>query len=414
MLGAVATGKTEIRGLLEGEDVFATGRALTALGADISRSGKVWRVRGAGVGGLDAPEQVLDMGNSGTGARLLIGLLATHDFSSVITGDASLVKRPMGRVMAPLRLMGADFDARLGDRLPLTVRGAPLPAPIDYTLPVASAQVKSAVLLAGLNTAGHTTVIEPSPTRDHTERMLRHFGATLDIGDHDGVRRVTVAGYPELSGQQVTVPADPSSAAFPLVAALLRSGSRVTLTDVGVNPLRAGLFETLREMGADLVFENEREVAGEPVTNITATASALRGITVPASRAPSMIDEYPILAIAAACAEGDSRFEGVGELRVKESDRLAAVEAGLRLCGVETDSGEDWLAIQGCDGPPPGPPLDGAITTHLDHRIAMSFLVMGLAARQPVTIDDSAMIDTSYPGFSAQLAEIGGQLVAPH
>jgi 3-phosphoshikimate 1-carboxyvinyltransferase len=410
MLGAIATGETEIRGLLEGEDVVATGRALIALGADVSRSGDVWRVRGAGVGGLVAPEQVLDMGNSGTGARLLMGLLASHEFNSVITGDASLVKRPMGRVMAPLRLMGADFDARDGDRLPLTVRGAPLPVPIEYVLPVASAQVKSAVLLAGLNTAGRTTVVEPAPTRDHTERMLRHFGARIDVQDTAEGRRVTVDGYAELSGQQVQVPADPSSAAFPLVAALLTAGSAVTLTGVGLNPLRAGLFETLCEMGADLAFDNQQDVAGEPVADITATASALTGVTVPAVRAPSMIDEFPILAVAAACAIGDSRFEGVGELRVKESDRLAAVEAGLRLCGVETESGDDWLAIQGCGGPPPGPAPDAAVATHLDHRIAMSFVIMGLAAQKPVTIDDAAMIDTSYPGFVAQMSELGASL----
>ncbi len=410
MLGAISTGKTEIHGLLEGEDVIATGRALTMLGADISRSGAVWRVRGAGVGGLAAPEQVLDMGNSGTAARLLMGVLASHNFSSVITGDASLNRRPMGRVMTPLRQMGADFDARDGDRLPLTVRGAPLPVPIDYRLPVASAQVKSAILLAGLNTAGQTTVTEPSPTRDHTERMLRHFGADVAVADDADGRHVTVTGYPELTGQQVQVPSDPSSAAFPLVAALLVPGSEVTVTGVGLNPLRAGLYDALREMGADLSIENQRDVAGEPIADITAKAGNLQGVTAQAVRAPAMIDEYPILAVAAACALGETRFEGVGELRVKESDRLAAVEAGLRLCGVETDSGEDWLTIQGCAGPPPGPAPGAAVATHMDHRIAMSFLILGMAARQPVTIDDSAMIDTSFPGFAAQMAEIGAGL----
>ena len=412
MLGAIATGTTEIHGLLAGEDVTATGRALTCLGADISRAGDVWRVRGVGVGGLAPPEQVLDMGNSGTGARLMMGLLASHRFISMITGDASLNRRPMGRVMAPLRLMGADFEARDGDRLPLTVRGAPLPVPIEYELPVASAQVKSAVLLAGLNTAGETSVIEPQPTRDHTERMLRHFGGAVDVADTDAGRRVTVAGYQELEGQQVQVPADPSSAAFPLVAALLVPGSEVTVTDVGLNPLRAGLYETLREMGADLSLENERDLAGEPVADITARAGGLTGVTVPAARAPAMIDEFPVLAVAAAAATGETRFEGVGELRVKESDRLAAVEAGLRLAGVETESGEDWLAIRGAGGPPPGPDPGAAVATHMDHRIAMSFLVMGLAAARPVTIDDSAMIDTSYPGFAAQMTALGATLDA--
>lgn len=414
MLGAIASGETEIHGLLDGEDVIATGRALAHLGADISRlsssAGDVWRVRGAGVGGLAAPDQVLDMGNSGTAARLLMGLLATHHFTSMVTGDASLNKRPMGRVMAPLRLMGADFEARDGDRLPLTVRGAPLPVPIEYAPPVASAQVKSAVLLAGLNTAGETTVVEPQPTRDHTERMLRHFGGAVQVQDSDAGRRVTVTGYAELTGQRVQVPADPSSAAFPLVAALLAPGSAVTVTGVGLNPLRAGLYETLGEMGADFALENQRDLAGEPVADITARACGLTGVIVPAVRAPSMIDEYPVLAVAAAAASGETRFEGVGELRVKESDRLAAVEAGLRLCGVATESGDDWLVIQGCAGPPPGPEPGAAVATHMDHRIAMSFLVMGLAARRAVTIDDSAMIDTSYPGFAAQMAEIGAAL----
>lgn len=410
LLGALATGETRITGLLEGEDVHATAAALRALGTDIEAADGVWRVRGAGVGGLDAPAQVLDMGNSGTGARLMMGVLASHDFLCHITGDASLTARPMGRVITPLSQMGADIRAREGGRLPLTIQGAEFPIPITYELPVASAQVKSAILLAGLNTAGETTVIEPSPTRDHTERMLQRFGASLDIAQEGAGKRITLQGYPELAGQELAVPADPSSAAFALVAGLIVPGSEVTVTDLCLNPLRTGLLDCLREMGAEIEVTNARDEAGEPAGDVTARASGLKGIVVPAVRAPSMIDEYPILAAAAACASGTSRFEGVGELRVKESDRLAAVVDGLRRCGVAVESGEDWMEIEGCAGPPPGLAGDAPVETYLDHRIAMSFLVLGLASQKAVTVDDGAMIATSYPAFGDQMAALGAEI----
>jgi 3-phosphoshikimate 1-carboxyvinyltransferase len=418
MLGAIAVGETVIDGLLEGEDVRATAAALRAMGAEIETKDGRWHVWGRGVGGLAEPAQVLDMGNSGTAARLLLGLLATHGLTATLTGDASLVQRPMGRVIEPLMRMGATFTSRDG-KLPVTVQGAGVsaagPIPIAYTPPVASAQVKSAILLAGLNTPGETSVLEPRPTRDHTERMLRHFGAAIRIEDSAEGRRATLSGEPELTGRTVTVPGDPSSAAFPLVAALLVPGSAVTVTGVGLNPLRAGLFDALRDMGADLTVANEREIAGEPVGDLTARHGPLTGITVPAERAPSMIDEYPVLAMAAACAKGVTRFEGVGELRVKESDRIDAVAAGLRMCGVDVETGPDWMVVHGLGGPPPGPPADqekdgAAIETHLDHRIAMSFLVLGLAAKRPVTVDDAAPIETSFPHFADLMRGLGASL----
>lgn len=422
MLGGLAVGETPIRGLLAGEDVLATAAAMELLGANVTRdaAGTITAIGGSGVGALVEPASALDMGNSGTGARLIMGLIASHPVTAVITGDASLSKRPMNRVIAPLEEMGAAVDARDGGRLPLTIRGAPAAAggalPIEYTLPVASAQVKSAVLLAALNTPGETTVVEPAPTRDHTERMLRHFGVDVQVEDTKDGRRITVTGQPELvglahNGGRIDVPGDPSSAAFPLVAALLVPGSEVTLTGVGLNPLRTGLLVTLREMGAGIAETNPRDQAGEPVADLAVKAAPLTGVTVPADRAPSMIDEFPILAVAAACATGTTRFEGVGELRVKESDRLAAVEAGLQACGVATRSGEDWLEIDGCSGSPQGMENDApSIATHLDHRIAMSFLVMGLACEHPVTIDDGAMIDTSFPGFAALMQGLGAEI----
>lgn len=414
MLGALAVGETTISGLLEGEDVLRTAAAMRALGAriDEGQAAKdgIWRIRGRGIGGLAEPGDVLDMGNAGTGARLLMGLLASHRLTAFLTGDASLRGRPMGRVAAPLRLMGAEIVSRGGDRLPLAVIGTAEPMPITYRLPVPSAQVKSAVLLAGLNTPGETTVIEPEPTRDHTELMLRHFGASLRVEALAEGRAVTLIGQPELTGQAIRVPADPSSAAFPLVAALLCPGSRLRLPGVGMNPHRIGLIDTLRDMGADIVAENPRTEAGEPVADLIVGASELTGVEVPAARAPSMIDEYPILAVAAACARGRTVMRGLAELRVKESDRLAAVAGGLAACGVVVEAGPDSLIVEGSGSPPPG---GAVIPSGLDHRIAMAFLVLGMAASAPVGVDDAAPIETSFPGFAALMNGIGARIAAP-
>jgi len=409
MLGALAVGETRISGLLEGEDVLATAAAVNAMGARAERTGDgAWRVVGRGVGGLAEPEHVIDMGNAGTGVRLMMGVVAGHDMTATFTGDASLCRRPMGRVTKPLEMMGAKFTGREGGLLPMTVRGAAEPLPIEYELPVASAQVKSAVLLAGLNAPGVTTVIEPQPTRDHTENMLRWFGAEVAVQDTARGRRVSLIGRPELTARDVAVPADVSSAAFPLVAALVVPGSEVTLVDVGLNPLRAGLVTTLGEMGAAIEVLNRREEAGEPVADLRVTAHALKGVTVPAERAPSMIDEYPILAVAAALAEGETRMEGLKELRVKESDRLAAVARGLAAAGVEVEEGPDWLVVRGSGG---RPPKGGCtVTVDLDHRIAMAFLVLGLVSENPVAIDDGAAMATSFPGFVAVMNGLGADI----
>jgi 3-phosphoshikimate 1-carboxyvinyltransferase len=406
MLGALAVGQTEISGLLEGQDVLATAAALNALGAHATRvdDGR-WTMDGVGIGGLAEPDDVLDLGNAGTAARLLLGILATHPITAFVTGDASLRRRPMGRVVDPLSRFGARFVTREGARLPLVVSGASDPVPISYRLPVPSAQVKSSVLLAGLNTPGATTVIEPQPTRDHTERMLRHFGAAVECEPAEGGgKRVTVEGYPELTAAPIAVPGDPSSAAFLLIAALIVPGSEVTIEGVGVNPLRCGLFECLREMGADIVLLNERDEGGEPVADLRARAGTLTGADIPAERAPRMIDEYPILAVAAACARGRTVMRGLAELRVKESDRLSAIAAGLSSCGVDVAVDGDTLTIDGDGGPPAGGAL---IETQLDHRIAMAFLVLGLATGLPVRIDDAAPIATSFPGFVALMTELG-------
>jgi 3-phosphoshikimate 1-carboxyvinyltransferase len=408
MIGALAVGETVIDGLLEGEDVLRTAAAMRALGALAARGADgCWRVQGRGIGGLAEPDDVLDMGNAGTGARLLMGLLASHPLTACLTGDASLRRRPMARVTAPLAQIGASFMGRAGGRLPLAIRGTADPLPIEYRLPVPSAQVKSAILLAGLNTPGITTVIEPEPTRDHTELMLRHFGASLTVAVSPEGRRVSLAGQPELVARAVSVPADPSSAAFPLVAALIRPGSAVRLPGVGLNPHRTGLIATLREMGADIAIRDQRLQAGEPVGDLEVAAGRLAGIEVPAERAPSMIDEYPILAVAAALAEGTTVMRGLAELRVKESDRLAAVAAGLAACGVAVEAGSDSLAVTGTGRPPRG---GATIATGLDHRIAMAFLVLGLAAEQPVTIDDAAPIETSFPGFVALMNGLGAAI----
>lgn len=409
MFGGIAKGTTHVRGLLEGEDVLSTVAALRAMGAEIYKDeGGVWHVTGTGLENLRAPTAALDMGNSGTSTRLLMGLVAGRPFSTKFTGDASLSKRPMGRVITPLSQMGARFDSTDG-KLPLTVHGAANPMPITYELPVASAQVKSAILLAGLSAAGVTTVIEKIPTRDHSESMLRGFGARIDVTKRaDGADIIALHGKPNLHAQDITVPADPSSAAFPLVAALLCPGSRLMLRGVCLNPRRAGLIEVLIKMGADIRFANRRSEGGEPVADLLVSASDLNAVDVPPEHAPSMIDEYPILSIAAACARGTTRMRGLGELRVKESDRLALTAQGLAQCGVKVEIEGDNLIVHGTGQPPRG---GATITTALDHRIAMSFLVLGLTSAEPIAIDDSAMIATSFPNFVSMMRGMGAQIL---
>jgi len=406
MFGALAVGRTEITGLLEGEDVLATAAALRAMGAGAERQADGrWLVDGVGLGGLGEPDDVIDLGNSGTSARLLLGILATHPFTAFVTGDASLRRRPMGRVIEPLSHFGAQFRSREGGRLPLAVTGAAHPVPLEYRLPVPSAQVKSAVLLAGLNTPGLTTVIEKEPTRDHTERMLRHFGARVTVEPQpDGTRRITVEGQPELIAAPIIVPGDPSSAAFPLAAALIVPGSEIVIENVGLNPSRTGLLASLAEMGADIELLNRREAGGEPVADLRVRAGELRGAEIPAERAPSMIDEYPVLAVAAACARGRTLMRGLAELRVKESDRLTGIAEGLGACGASVRVEGDDLVVEGNGTLPRGGAL---IATRLDHRIAMAFLVLGLAAREPVGIDDSRPIATSFPDFVPLMTRLG-------
>ena len=409
MLSALAVGTSNISGLLEGEDVLATAAAMRAMGAHIERNGEgSWTVHGVGVGGLMQPSGALDMGNSGTSTRLLMGLVASHRLTATFIGDASLSKRPMGRVIDPLSQMGAEFSASPGGMLPLMVRGLVPAIPISYRLPVASAQVKSAVLLAGLNIAGITEVIEPVPTRDHSERMLRGFGAdlTVDVGA-DGVRHIRLIGEAELKPQQIEVPGDPSSAAFFVVAALITPGSEVTVTHVGMNPTRTGIYKMLRAMGADLTFSNEREVGGEPVADITARHSVLRGIEVPPEVAPSMIDEFPVFFVAASMAQGRTTTSGLDELRVKESDRLALMATGLRAIGAQVEEHEDGLIITGSGGEP----LEGGatVTSALDHRIAMSFAVAGQNCYHAVTVDDVSPIATSFPTFEDILKNLQAQ-----
>lgn len=410
MLGAITIGETIISGLLEGEDVLATAAAMKAMGAKIDKGGDgLWRVFGVGVGGLKQPDTPLDMGNSGTSTRLLMGLLAGHPIHVTLTGDASLTKRPMKRVMAPLEQMGATFDATGGDRLPLTVHGSAEIMPISYTLPVASAQVKSAILLAGLSAPGTTIVIEPHPTRDHTENMLRHFGVEITSeGQEDGSVVIKMNGQQELQPGAIDVPGDPSSAAFPAVAALLVDGSDITLSHIGMNERRRALYDTLIDMGADIEILNLRMEGGEPVANLRVRGGkTLQGINVPESRVPSMIDEFPVLAMAAACAQGTTRMAGLAELRVKESDRLLMVAKGLEACGVKLEMGEDWLAVHGTGHPPKG---GATIETALDHRIAMSFLVLGCATEQPVTVDDGTPIATSFPDFVVLMNDLGADI----
>lgn len=404
MLGALAVGETRVTGLLEGEDVLATAAAMRAMGAQVEKQGDEWRVHGVGVGGLLQPEQALDMGNSGTSTRLLMGLVASHGITATFIGDASLSKRPMGRVIDPLSLMGASFEASTGGTLPLMVRGAHPAVPIEYRLPVASAQVKSAVMLAGLNTPGITTVIEPVLTRDHSERMLRGFGADVTVEEVGGERIIRVRGEADLRPQTIEVPGDPSSAAFFVVAALLVEGSDLVIENVGLNPTRAGLFQVLRQMGGQIEELDRREVGGEPVADLRVRHSLLRGIEVDPAIAPSMIDEFPVLFVAAALAQGTTRTSGLEELRVKESDRLSAMAAALSLAGARVEESEDGLTIRGTGGEPlRGTDEADQVTTHLDHRIAMSMAVAGLASRGGVAIDDTGPIATSFPNFMTLL-----------
>jgi 3-phosphoshikimate 1-carboxyvinyltransferase len=410
ILGALAVGETRVTGLLEGQDVLDTARAMRAFGAEVTRHGPgEWSVHGVGVGGFREPADVIDCGNSGTGVRLIMGAMATSALTATFTGDASLRKRPMGRVTDPLALFGTRSYGRQGGRLPMTVVGASNPVPVRYALPVASAQVKSAILLAGLNAPGETVVIEREPTRDHSERMLAGFGAALHVEKTAEGHVITLTGRPELRPQAVAVPRDPSSAAFPVCAALLVPGSDIRVPGVSQNLTRNGLYRTLVEMGADIAFENPREEGGEPVADLRVRFTGnLKGIEVPPDRAPSMIDEYPVLSVVAAFATGTTVMRGVRELRVKESDRIAAMAAGLRANGVTVEADEDTMTVHGlgADGVPGG----ATCATHLDHRIAMSFLVMGMAARNPVTVDDASPIATSFPVFGPLMRALGAVL----
>jgi 3-phosphoshikimate 1-carboxyvinyltransferase len=410
ILGAMAVGNTKIHGLLEGRDVMDTAKAMRAFGATVTDHGDAhWTVQGVGVGGFCEPEDVIDCGNSGTGVRLIIGAMATHAITATFTGDASLNGRPMARVTDPIALFGATAHGRTGGRLPMTIIGAKDPVPVQYRVPMPSAQVKSAVLLAGLNAPGETVVIEKEATRDHTERMLKGFGADIKVEDTDEGRVITLKGYPELAPQTIVVPRDPSSAAFPVCAALICAGSDVLVPNIGLNPTRAGLFATLRDMGANLTYENERIEGGEPVADLRARFSPdMKGIKVPSERAASMIDEYPVLSVVASFAQGQTVMRGVKELRVKESDRIDAMATGLRANGMSVEDGEDWWIVdgRGISDVPGG----GHCETHLDHRIAMSFMILGMGSNKPVRIDDGGPIVTSFPIFEDLMAQLGASI----
>ncbi|MFN3955376.1 MAG: 3-phosphoshikimate 1-carboxyvinyltransferase [Pararhodobacter sp.] len=410
ILGALSVGETRITGLLEGQDVLDTAAAMRAFGARVTRHGPgEWSVQGVGVGGFAEPAQVIDCGNSGTGVRLIMGAMATTPIAATFTGDASLNKRPMGRVTEPLALFGTQAVGRAGGRLPMTLVGAAEPVPVRYTLPMPSAQVKSAVLLAGLNAPGQTVVIEPEATRDHTERMLRGFGAEITVEQAPEGRVITLTGQPELHAQAVAVPRDPSSAAFAVCAALIVPGSEITVPGVSQNPTRNGLFTTLVEMGADIAFENPREEGGEPVADLRVRYSpALKGVETPPERAASMIDEFPVLSVVAACAAGRTVMRGVREMRVKESDRIDAMARGLEACGLRIEEDEDTLIVHGAG--PDGVAGGAVVESRLDHRIAMSFLVLGLVARGPVTVDDGGPIATSFPVFEPLMAGLGASI----
>ena len=409
ILGALSVGETRIEGLLEGDDVLSTGKAMRAFGAEVvNNGGGAWSVYGVGVGGFAEPDCIIDCGNSGTSARLIMGAMATSPISATFVGDSSLNKRPMGRVTDPLALFGAQAHGRSGGRLPLTITGADEPVPVLYEVPMPSAQVKSAILFAGLNAPGQTVVIEKEATRDHTERMLTGFGAELSVEDTEKGRVITLMGQPELRPQHITIPRDPSSAAFPVCAALIVEGSDVLVPNIGLNPTRAGVFYTLQEMGADLTFENMREEGGEPVADLRAKYSPnMQGIEVPPERAASMIDEYPILSVVASFAHGVTRMHGVGELRVKESDRIEAMATGLREAGVTVEDGPDWWHVHGLEGAVPG---GNTAATHLDHRIAMSFLILGLGAENGMSIDDGVPVATSFPIFETLMADLGASI----
>lgn len=412
MFGAMATGETVISGLLEGEDVLATGRAMAQLGAKVEKRGAYWHVNGVGVGGFLEPDEPLDFGNAGTGVRLAMGLVGTYNFVSRYTGDASLCSRPMGRVLNPLKSIGVEVLEEHDGKLPIALRGPSMPVPITYHTPVASAQVKSCIMLAGLIIPGVTTVIEDVFTRDHTEKMLTGFGANVQVTTAaNGQRTIEVEGMPNLRGQEVQVPGDPSSAAFPMVAALIVPGSDIIIENVLMNPTRTGLLTTLQEMGGNIEVLNARVSGGEDIADIRVRYSELKGVSVPAERAASMIDEYPVLAVAASFAEGATHMPGIEELRVKESDRLSAVADGLKANGVECIEGEDFLTVEGGAGKVKG---GGRVATHLDHRIAMCFLVMGLASKEAVSIDDSNMIATSFPTFVPEMTRLGANFMAPN
>lgn len=410
ILGAMCVGETVVTGLLEGEDVLDTAKAMRSFGADVTRDADgTWRVRGVGVGGFAEPDHVIDCGNSGTGVRLIMGAMATCPIVATFTGDASLNKRPMARVTDPLALFGTVSVGRSGGRLPMTIVGAVDPVPVRYVVPVPSAQVKSAVLLAGLNAPGQTVVIEQEATRDHTERMLAGFGAEITTEVTEGGRVITLTGQPELQAQTIVVPRDPSSAAFPVCAAIIVPGSDILVPNIGLNDTRAGLFTTLREMGADLTYENPREEGGEPVADLRARFSPdLHGVEVPPARAASMIDEYPVLSVVAAFAKGDTVMRGVKELRVKESDRIDAMATGLRAGGVSVEDGPDWWIVKGLGH---GNVAGGQVAvSHLDHRIAMSFMVMGMATQNPVSVDDGGPIATSFPIFEGLMGDLGADI----
>ena len=411
MFGGLAIGETIVHGLLEGEDVIHTADAMRAMGADIKCDDGIWYCHGVGIGGLQEPEETLEMGNSGTSTRLLMGLVGGHNITATFSGDASLNKRPMGRVITPLEMMGVKVLARENGRLPLTITGAEDTLPIEYELPVASAQVKSCVMLAGLSAMGETSIIEKTPTRDHTENMLRAFGVPVTVEDlTDGAQKITVTGQQDLKGTTVHVPSDPSSAAFPTVAALIVQGSEIEMKNILMNDRRNGIYTTLIEMGADIEFKNKRVEAGEDVADLIVRGTgSLKGIDVPASRVPSMIDEFPILAVAASLANGTTTMTGLEELRVKESDRLLMMYEGLKACGVDLEMGEDWLTIHGTGNAPKG---GAEVKTALDHRIAMSFMILGMATQEAVTIDDVAPIKTSFPNFIDLMKDLGGSMMA--
>jgi len=410
IFGLLAHGQTTVSGMLESEDVMNSLHAAGALGAHVQRDGDLWIIKGAGNGALLEPEKPLDFGNSGTGCRLFMGMLGTYDFPTTFNGDASLSSRPMNRILDPLRLFGTQVLAQEGDgQLPITIRGPEFAPPIEYRTPMASAQVKSAVLLAGLNAAGTTSLIEPVMTRDHTERMLAQFGVPIDITtDKAGVRTIALEGQAKLTGQEIMVPGDPSSAAFLIVAGLIVPDSEITIRDVLMNPTRTGLITTLLEMGGDIEISNERTSGGEELADLVVKYSELKGVTVPGERSASMIDEYPILAVAAAFAKGKTTMRDIGELRVKESDRLRAMANGLLANGVNVTEGDDFLVVVG--NPKRKGTGGGEVKTHLDHRIAMSFLIMGLAAQKPVIVDDGNIIATSFPQFLTIMDDLGAEI----